>query len=154
MSEIVDVLAQHLFFDGLDPIYLRILAGCAVYECFEQGKWIIRQGGEANRFYVIYSGRVSLEFTSPKCGTVIVETLGDSDILGASWMFEPYRCHWDARALEPTLTMAFNANCLRAICEDDHDIGYELMKRFSKAMIQRLQEARLKCSDIYNVCAK
>jgi len=154
MSEIVDVLAQHLFFDGLDPIYLRILAGCAVYERFEQGKWIMRQGGAANRFYVIYSGKVSLEFTSPKCGTVIEETLGDSDILGASWMFEPYRCHWDARALEPTLTMAFNAKCLRAVCEDDHDIGYELMKRFSKAMVQRLQEARLKCSDIYNICAK
>jgi CRP-like cAMP-binding protein len=154
MAEIVDVLAQHLFFVGLDPITLRILAGCAGYERFEQGEWIMRQGSEADRFYLVYSGRVSLEFTSPKCGTVILETLADGDILGASWMFEPYRCHWDARALEPTYTLAFNAKCLRAICEDDHDIGYELMKRFSSALIKRLQEARLKCSDIYNVCAK
>jgi CRP/FNR family cyclic AMP-dependent transcriptional regulator len=154
MAEIVEVLAQHRFFAGLDPITLRILAGCAVYERFEQGKWIMRQGGKANRFYVIYNGRVSLEFTSPKCGTVILETLGEGDVLGASWLFEPYRCHWDARALEPALTMAFNAKCLRAICEDDHDIGYELMKRFSNVMIKRLQEARLKGSDIYHVCAK
>ena len=154
MSEIEDVLAQHVFFEGLDPATLRILAGCAGHEHFEENQWIMRQGGKANRFYLISSGRVSLEFTSPKCGTVIVETLGMGEVLGASWLFEPYRCHWDARALEPTHTLAFNAECLRAICEEDHDIGYELMKRFASTMIRRLQEARLKCSDIYRICAK
>jgi CRP-like cAMP-binding protein len=152
MSEIIDVLSEHLFFKGIDPGYLRILEGCAGYERFEEEEWIMRQGGEANRFHIIHEGRVSLQFTSPKCGTVIVETLGEGDILGASWMFEPYRWHWDARALERTCTIAFNAVCLRGICEDDHDLGYELMKRFSRAMIKRLQAARLKCSDIYNVC--
>jgi len=49
---------------------------------------------------------------------------------------------------------AFSAECLRAICEEDHDIGYELMKRFASTMIRRLQEARLKCSDIYRICAR
>lgn len=152
MSEIIDVLSEHLFFKGIDPVYLRILEGCARYKRFEEGEWIMHQGGEANRFYIIYDGRVCLQFTSPKCGMVIVETLGKGDILGASWMFEPYVCHWDARALEQTHTIAFNAVCLRGICEEDHDLGYELMKRFSCAMVKRLHAARLKCADIYNVC--
>ena len=154
MSEILDVLAGHLFFQGIEPVYLRILAGCAIHKQFEREEWIMRQGGEANRFYLICEGRVCLQFTSPKCGTVIVETLGESDILGASWMLEPYRWHWDARVLEPVHAIEFNAECLRSICEDDHDIGYELLKRFSGVMVKRLQEARLKCSDIYNICPK
>ncbi len=152
MSDILGILSEHPFFEGIDPVYLRILAGCATDRRFGEGDWIMQQGGEANRFYLIRQGRVSLEFTSPSCGTVIVETLGDGDILGDSWMFEPYRWYWDARALEPILTIAFNAKCLRGICEDDHDIGYELMKRFSGIVINYLQAARLKCSDIYGVC--
>lgn len=152
MSEILEVLSEHPFFEGLDPVYLRILAECAMHKSFQQGDWIMLQGGEANRFYLIQQGRVSLQFTSPSCGTVMVETLGDADIIGDSWLVEPYRWHWDARALEYVRAIAFNAKCLRGICEEDHDIGYELMKRFSCIMVRYLQAARLKCSDIYNLC--
>jgi hypothetical protein len=38
---------------------------------------------------------------------------------------------------------------LRKKCEEDHDLGYELMKRFSAVMIQRLQATRLQLLDLY-----
>jgi CRP-like cAMP-binding protein len=150
MTEVETILADHRFFKGIDPIYLKILSECAATAGFGAGYLIFQQGEAANRFYIIRQGRVAVEYHSPTRGPIILETLGDHDILGASWLIPPYRWHWDARTLEPTTVIAFNAKCLRAICEEDHDLGFELMKRFSAIVIQRLQATRLQCLDVYS----
>jgi CRP/FNR family transcriptional regulator, cyclic AMP receptor protein len=149
MTEVETILADHSFFKGIDPIHLRILGGCAASADFGAGELIFRQGEAANRFYIICHGKVALEYHTPTRGATIIETLGDHEILGASWLFPPYRWHWDARTLEATATIAFNAKCLREICEEDHDLGFELMKRFSAIISKRLQSARLQCLDVY-----
>ncbi|NTW35947.1 MAG: Crp/Fnr family transcriptional regulator, partial [Syntrophobacteraceae bacterium] len=44
---------------------------------------------------------------------------------------------------------AFNAVCLRAACDQDHDLGYDLMKRFARLMVERLNAARFQLLDVY-----
>jgi CRP-like cAMP-binding protein len=151
MSSINDILAGHRFFRSVDPIFLRILKECAAMVDFEAGEIIFRQGHAAKRFYGLDHGRVALELHTPGKGTVVFETLGPGDIFGSSWLFPPYRYDYDARAVQDTLAVAFNAECLRDICEADHDLGYELMKRFAGIMRNRLQMARLQCLDIYRI---
>ena len=56
------------------------------------------------------------------------------------------------RALELTRAIALDAACLRQKCEADHDLGYDLMKRFMPVLIQRLQTSRLQALDVY--CAR
>jgi len=137
------------FFQGLEPAYLRLIGGCASVACFDEGETVFRMGEPAERFYIIDAGRAALEVYAPERGIVTIETLGAGDILGVSWLFPPYRWPYDARALEPMRTVAFNAVCLRAACEDDHDLGYDLMKRFAKLMVARLHAARLQLMDVY-----
>jgi CRP/FNR family transcriptional regulator, cyclic AMP receptor protein len=149
MLELEAILTNHLFFRGIDPAYLKILDGCAAHATFTAGEFIFHQGEEAKRFYLTRQGKVALELSSPPRKATFLETLGEGDILGSSWLFPPYRWHWDARAVAATSTNAFNAVCLRAVCEDDHNLGFELMKRFSAIALRRLQEARLQCLDIY-----
>ena len=43
----------------------------------------------------------------------------------------------------------FNALCLRGKCDEDHDLGYELMRRFGQIMFERLQATRLQLLDVY-----
>ncbi len=38
--------------------------------------------------------------------------------------------------------VAFDGACLRGKCDDDHALGYELMRRFAQVMIDRLQHTR------------
>ena len=64
--------------------------------------------------------------------TLVIETLHAGDVLGWSWLFPPYRIRYDARAMEEVHAIAFDGACLRQKCDADHDLGYELMRRFAQ----------------------
>jgi CRP-like cAMP-binding protein len=64
-------------------------------------------------------------------------------------MVPPYRWHFDARAVEVTRAIALDGKCLREKCQEDHDLGYEIMKRFALIIAERLEATRLQLMDIY-----
>ena len=64
-------------------------------------------------------------------------------------MIPPYRWHFDARAEDQTRLIALDGKCLREKCEQDHDLGYELMKRFAVIIAERLEATRLQFLDVY-----
>ncbi len=142
------IVASHPFFQGLSPDICALIAGCGRNVHFKPGGWIFRQGDSADAFYVIRHGKVALEM--PGAGQAIVfQTVGEGDILNASWLVPPYRCASDARAVEVTRAIAFDAVCLRGKCDQDHHLGYELMKRFVPVMVERLTHARMQALDLY-----
>lgn len=117
---------------------------------FEPGQPIFREGSPANRFYIILEGKVVLETELQDRGMLTIQTLGPGDDLGWSWLFPPYYLHLSARALEPTKTIFFYGTRLREQCEQDHDLGYQLMKRIAEVVIQHLlatQQRLMECAD-------
>lgn len=151
METLEAVLAEHPFFKGLEAQYLELVVGCATNTRFEAGKYIFHEGEEADRFYLIRHGKVALEVFAPNRGAITIQTLEAGEILGWSWLIAPYRWRFDAKALELTRAIALDAKCLRGKCEEDHDLGYELLKRFAYIIGQRLEAARLQILDIYGV---
>jgi len=143
------ILSEQLFFKGLDPDALQLIAHCAAETCFDAGDFIYHQGEAADRFYLIRSGKVALEVFTPERGMITIQTVGEGDILGSSWLFPPYVWHYEAQALEFTRTMVFGAECLRAASEEYPQLGYELVKRFAHVLMQRLQAARMQLLDLY-----
>lgn len=143
------ILAEHPFFKGFDKKYLALLASCATNVRFNAGDFIFREGKEANHFYAIRDGRVALEAAAPGQKPLIVQTRQAGDILGWSWLVQPYHWIFDARAVEPTRALALDGACLRKKCENDHDLGYEMLKRFAYVMEQELEAARLQLLDVY-----
>ncbi len=153
METLERILAEHQFFKDLSEQYLQLVTGCASNVRFEPDKFIFREGEEADQFYLIRQGRVALQVFLPDRGAITVETLEEGDILGWSWLIPPYHWHFDARALETTRAIALDGKCLRRKCEEDHNLGYELLKRFAHIMEQRLSSTRLQLLDIYGVRA-
>ncbi len=149
METLERVLAEHAFFKGLDAPYIQLLVGCAANVRFERGTLLFREGDEANQFYIIRHGKVALHIFCPQRGPITIETVGDGEVLGWSWLIPPYHWHFSARAEELTRAIALDAKCLRTKCEEDHALGYELMKRFAHIMEQRLQATRLRLLDLY-----
>jgi CRP/FNR family cyclic AMP-dependent transcriptional regulator len=137
-------VALHPFLAGMNQKDLALLSNCAMTVRFAPGQIIFREGEHANRFYLIESGRVALESTGTPAGTVEIETVRAGDLLGWSWMFPPYAWHFTARAIEPTVAIFFYGTILREYCERNHSLGYELFKRMSAVMVNRLQTARKK----------
>ena len=142
MPENVPILAAQPFLRGLTPEQLNLLAEDSMPAEFQPGERILSEGAPANRFYLILEGRVELESSVLDGEPVAVQTLGAGDLLGWSWLFPPFCWHFDARAVLPTKAILFYAKHVRELCEQDHDLGYELMKRVSIILIQRLQCSR------------
>jgi CRP-like cAMP-binding protein len=116
---------------------------------FGPGQYIAREGQEANEFYAVRAGMVTLEMFVPGRGPVTLHTLGQGEVLGWSWIFPPYRWLFDARALDLTRAVMFDALCLRNKCEQDPAMGYDFMKRFAQVAVARLDAARLQLLDVY-----
>ena len=53
----------------------------------------------------------------------MIETVGPGGAVGWSWLFPPYRWHFDARALDPVGAVAVDAACLRAKADADPALG-------------------------------
>lgn len=153
MDTLEKTLAEHPFFNGLEPRYLQLAVGCASNVRFDAGEFIFREAEEANQFYLIRHGKVSLEVFAPNRGSLVIQTLDEGDILGWSWLIPPYQWRFDAKALELTRAIALDGACLRAKCEEDHDLGFELLKRFAAILGQRLDATRFQLLDIYGVNA-
>ena len=149
MRTLEPYLAEHPFLKGLDQRFLKILVGCASNVRFDAGQFIFREGSEANNFYIIRHGKVSVEVFAAGRGSLTIQTIGEGDILGWSWLVPPYNWRFDARAIELTRAIALDGKCLREKCEQDHDLGYELLKRFSHIITQRLEATRLQLLDVY-----
>ena len=136
-------IARTPFFFGLSDGHMKILADCASRTHFDKGQVIFHQGETANRFYLIETGAVELEAAGKSHGrSVVIDLIGDGGLLGWSWLFEPYEWQFTARAVTETGALFFYGTVLRERCETDPSLGFELLKRMSQVMLQRLQSAR------------
>jgi CRP/FNR family transcriptional regulator, cyclic AMP receptor protein len=143
------ILAQHPFLEGMDPRHLEVLVGCASNVRFDAGQFLFREGEEANQFYFIRQGRVAVEIFAPQRGPITLETISDGDVLGWSWLVPPFYWRFDAHAVEVVRAIALDGKCLRAKCEEDTHLGYELLKRFANIIDRRLQATRMQLLDLY-----
>ena len=143
------VLLEHPLLKDCQRQYIQLLVECASNVRFNAGETILQQGQEANLLYLIRQGKVALEIPDSGGSPIIVQTLGEGDVLGWSWAITPYRWHFDARAVEVTRAIALDGKCLRDKCELDHDLGYEVMRRVTHVMEHRLQATRLQLLDVY-----
>ena len=151
MKTLDSVVLEAPLFANLDPAFAELLAGCATTGGAARGEMIFREGEPADTFWLIRHGRVGLELHSPSRGGLAIETLQPGDVLGWSWLFPPYRWNYDARALDDMRAIVVDGACLRGKCDANPAFGYELMKRFSQVMLDRLQATRLRLLDVYGV---
>jgi CRP/FNR family cyclic AMP-dependent transcriptional regulator len=149
MEKIEALIRDIPLFRDLAPEWLELISGCGANIRYSPDEMLFRDGDEASSFYVIRHGDVALETFVPVRGPVTIETLGPGEVVGWSWLFPPYRWHFDARALSLVRATIFDATCLREKCDADPSLGYDLMSRFAQVVIERLQWTRLRLLDVY-----
>ena len=149
MKTIGNLLEDHPFFDNIAAETLEFIGGCGKNVKFEQGEYIARMGTPAEWFYLIRHGMVVDEIYSETRGAIQVETFGEGEVVGFSWLFPPHKWQFDIKALELTRAIAFDGKCLRDKCLAEPALGYELMLRFSRIMSSRMSQMRLQLLDMY-----
>ncbi|MGO9512860.1 MAG: cyclic nucleotide-binding domain-containing protein [Steroidobacteraceae bacterium] len=149
MEDLEHILTEQPFFAGFSAEHSRLVAGCARNHRFDAGEYLFHEGEAADEFFLIRHGQVALEMVAPGQAPIVFATLGEGEIVGASWLVPPYRWVFDARAMQLTRAIGIDAACLRGKCETDHHLGYEMMKRFTPILVQRLHATRLQILDVY-----
>ncbi len=150
METLERFIKEHSFFADLKEDFRTLIVGCASNVRFDAGSLIFKEGAEANAFYLIREGKVALEIFGPQHKPIVVDTLGMGDILGWSWLLPPFHWKFNAHAVEATRAIALDGKCLRNKCEENHDLGYEMLKRFSQIIERRLEATRFQLLDVYS----
>ena len=150
MKDIKDLLDAQPFFRGMPADMIAYVAGCGQNKHFAPGEYLGREAEPADHLYVIRKGKVAVQFSHPTRGDVTIRTLGPGEIAGFSWIIPPYRLQFNLKALEHTSAVALDGTCLRKKCEEDHHLGYLLMKGSAEIMEKRLQDTRLQLLDVYH----
>ena len=113
------------------------------------GEILFEEGGVADTFFIIVSGKIGLELTSPGRAPMSIQTLGPGELVGVSWYFEPYRWNWRARALGDTHLVAFDAVAIRQKCHTDRDLALEVLGVVAEEVVRRLHRTRIQLLDLY-----
>jgi CRP-like cAMP-binding protein len=142
-------VVRHGFLGALSLGHRERLIAAARDVSFPGGTRIFEEGGVADRFWIIRSGLVALDIHVPGRSAAVVETLGDGDLLGWSWLFEPYRWHLGAQARSIVSASEFDAERVRAACEEDPAFGLALTNCVAQVIARRLKSTRLRLLDLY-----
>ncbi len=136
------------FFDDMSPDHLDFISGCASHVRFRGGELVLTQGRKSDRFYLIRSGEISLELHAAN-RTLEITTVGEGEMVGWSWLVPPYTWHYDGRAINDLALIAFDARCVREKCDADPVFGYDMFKRFTSLIVDRLMATRIQLLDVY-----
>ena len=138
------VLAAHPFLHGMSREQLAPLAEAATDVRFPAGYRLFEDGSHAAHFWLIRSGYVALDMHVPGEGRVRVETIGMGELIGWSWLFPPFTYAFGAVTVNPVEAFEFDGRAVRACCEADPELGYELTRRLARVIAHRLQATRVR----------
>jgi CRP/FNR family transcriptional regulator, cyclic AMP receptor protein len=92
IQKLESVIGRHPFFNGMSEKQFKTIEGCAKNVHFTEGQTIFLEGDNADAFYFLEEGTVSIELTMPNHPRSSVHKVSAGEILGWSWVSPPY--HW------------------------------------------------------------
>ncbi|MEU6017380.1 cyclic nucleotide-binding domain-containing protein [Streptomyces sp. NPDC047515] len=110
---------------------------------------LFEEGRRADRFWIIRSGRVEVDLHVPGRRAVVVETVGQDDLLGWSWLFTPHVWHLGAHVIQAGQAVEFDAAAVRTLCEDDAVLGRAVYKYVAETVAKRLYGTRTRLLQLY-----
>ncbi|MFE2865989.1 cyclic nucleotide-binding domain-containing protein [Embleya sp. NPDC059259] len=116
---------------------------------FPDATRVFEENGPADRFWVVRSGLVALDIHVPGRRDAVVETLGPDELLGWSWLFQPYRWHLGASSRGAVLAYEFDAGEVRAMCDEDPTFGVAVNHCVAQVIARRLKATRMRLLDLY-----
>jgi CRP/FNR family cyclic AMP-dependent transcriptional regulator len=135
-SGVTSCFASHQFLQRLDDrCRLELMSGVRPFAA-EGGEPLGRAGEPANAFYLVQSGEIEVG-VEDGADFHTVFRVGPGGALGWSWLVPPNRWQFTSRAVGPVRGLMFDAEWLRDRCEQNHELGYFLLRELVAAVTQQ-----------------
>ncbi len=153
MAECIDprpIMRSIPWFNELEPPHFERMAEIACVKSIEAGEELFREGDREDNLYIVVNGRVALEIFVPHRGRVRILTAEPMDVIGWSSVTPIVRQRTaSARAVLPSNLICLDSAKLRQLCEEDHTLGYLVMRRIANIVASRLLVTRLQLLDMF-----
>lgn len=143
-TSIRQIIADSKFFSAPAEDAIDFLAANATQKQLAGGKILFHHGDPADHFYLMLEGHLSLQISAIEGPELELQDIGPGQVAGWSWLIPPNRWHFQARARTAIDYLEFDGVAVLDHCEAEPEFGYQLVKRFSALMSERLQFARQK----------
>jgi len=127
---------------------LKALAMIANESCVPAGTRLFQEGDPADMLSLIADGEVDIQYATGSGELRTVDTLVRGDLLGWSALVEPYKMTSVATASTGVRLVIIEARRLRALCEQDPQLGYRLMTQACRLLGDRLDATRLQLATV------
>ncbi len=141
MSVIKDILSSCSVFQGLRSQSLGQIESISEVKIFDKGERIFIKGDEATHLFIINNGAVNLSISF----SVLMseqETpfyfMQKGDLFGWSALIPPHELTMSAYAKTKCEVLSIPGLELKKLCEDEYQLGYNLMYRVATIIGSRL----------------
>ena len=130
-------------FETLDEPHLDKLLSHSTVQSFPEGEIVFREGGEANRLYVLMEGEIRLRAGGQEQADFMTSpVMKEGMVFGIPSLLEPFRYNVTATCLRPTTLLVMEADQIRRSMEGDPRMGMAIMKRLALLYFHRLNDLR------------
>jgi CRP-like cAMP-binding protein len=148
--EVTQELGKLPWFKELESKHLKKLASIAHLRRVKNGETIFREGDSEDYLYIVAEGRVALDLFIPHRGKTRIYSVEPMDVFGWSSAIPTIRKRTaGAVSVKDSLIIGIDAEKLRQACDEDHDLGYVVMRRIANIVASRLQVTRLQLLDMF-----
>ena len=109
-----EYLSAHEFFSEFSDDVLKFLCECSSTREIKKGQILFLQGENADKFYVVRNGRISLQMPAIMGPALEIQTVDKDQVLGWSWLISPYQWNFQAKAEEDSELLQFDGTAILA----------------------------------------
>jgi len=150
MEEITTELRKIPWFQDLSDGHVQKIASISRIRRVKAGEIIFREGDTHESVYIVLEGRVGLEMFVPHRGKVRFYTAEPWEVFGWSSVTPNVRVRTaGATAVLNGSVLRVDAEKLSLACDEDHDLGYLVMRRLAHVVASRLLVTRLQLLDMF-----
>jgi CRP-like cAMP-binding protein len=135
-------------FQGLNDAQIEKLATIAKEEAYPTGALLYKEGDPSSQIYLVQQGKVFLEMKCDMGPTrppmqVIIDVVTRREAFGWSTFVEPNLHTLSALIAEPTKMIIFDGGKMKALMDEDCQMGFEIMKGLTRLLASRLNHTRV-----------
>ena len=149
-SEVLRELQKIPWFTELNPGLLQKIVNIAHLRLVKSGEILFREGDKEDYLYIVIEGRIALDIFIPHRGKLRIYTVEPMDLFG--WSSVTPSIHQRTAGATSVLdgrVVGIDSAKLREACEQDHDLGYLVMRRLMNIVAGRLLVTRLQLIDMF-----
>jgi CRP/FNR family cyclic AMP-dependent transcriptional regulator len=148
-QEIRDTLLDLELTTGMPASAVDPLTQIAQIKTYPAGRVLFYESDRHAHLHILCSGLVTMEMRVPGHGVRKILTLGRGDLLAWSAFLADGVMTTTAIVTEETKMVEFLTEDLKVLCEQNHEIGYYVMRHVAIALARRLLTTRLQLLDLF-----